>query len=354
VIHSRIGDAARAEQYYRRSIEADSSNTLAYGNLLIALVRQGKFEEAESALALFGARFPGNLRQTESRAQLASSRGDYDTAERIFAALRDSLPANLGVRTATTHSLSHLAAVRGRLNDARSRLSELISLYAGRDQPDQSLVYSLDAAALDVYARGRPADAVARVDEALQRYPLGELHPLERPYARLIGIYADAGEPARARALLDEYDTTVSPRLRAWNEREIFRVAHASLMRAEGDPHAAADSATVWLRSSACGRCLLPTLGRALEAAGRADSAIVVYERYIEEPSAQRTALLDWWYLGPVLERVAQLHDQRGDAQRAARFYARFVELWQNADPELQPRVGAARARLEQLTRTRG
>jgi len=49
------------------------------------------------------------------------------------------------------------------------------------------------------------------------------------------------------------------------------------------------------------------------------------------------------------LEYVANHYDRAGNAAKARLYYAQFVELWKNADPELQPRVRAARRRLEQL-----
>ena len=49
-----------------------------------------------------------------------------------------------------------------------------------------------------------------------------------------------------------------------------------------------------------------------------------------------------------------QLYDERGDLENAALHYAQFVELWADADPVLQPRVVAARARLEEIVRERG
>jgi hypothetical protein len=54
------------------------------------------------------------------------------------------------------------------------------------------------------------------------------------------------------------------------------------------------------------------------------------------------------------LERLARLYDARGDLEQAAGYYGRFVELWADADPDLQPRVEAARARLEEIVRERG
>ncbi|NIN72080.1 MAG: hypothetical protein GTO46_09220 [Gemmatimonadetes bacterium] len=45
----------------------------------------------------------------------------------------------------------------------------------------------------------------------------------------------------------------------------------------------------------------------------------------------------------------AQLHERRGELDDAARYYALFVELWGDADEQLQPRVETARRALERL-----
>jgi hypothetical protein len=50
--------------------------------------------------------------------------------------------------------------------------------------------------------------------------------------------------------------------------------------------------------------------------------------------------------LGPALEAA-------GDREGAARAYSQFIRLWENADPDLQPRVETARRALERLTAER-
>ena len=40
----------------------------------------------------------------------------------------------------------------------------------------------------------------------------------------------------------------------------------------------------------------------------------------------------------------------RGDHAKAREYYGRFVDLWKEADPELQPLVADARAELRQLS----
>ena len=44
------------------------------------------------------------------------------------------------------------------------------------------------------------------------------------------------------------------------------------------------------------------------------------------------------------------MFDARGDTANAVQHYRDFIEFWKSADPELQPRVAAARERLQQLT----
>ena len=44
-----------------------------------------------------------------------------------------------------------------------------------------------------------------------------------------------------------------------------------------------------------------------------------------------------------------QLYDEAGDRQKAVEYYAKFVELWRDADPELQPRVEAAQRRIDEI-----
>jgi tetratricopeptide (TPR) repeat protein len=47
---------------------------------------------------------------------------------------------------------------------------------------------------------------------------------------------------------------------------------------------------------------------------------------------------------------LGQALEEEGDRAAAIRAYSRFVRLWENADPELQPRVETARRALERLT----
>lgn len=50
--------------------------------------------------------------------------------------------------------------------------------------------------------------------------------------------------------------------------------------------------------------------------------------------------------------RRAEIHEELGERELAVHYYSRFVDLWREADPELQPMVERARDRLTSLQRT--
>ena len=59
-------------------------------------------------------------------------------------------------------------------------------------------------------------------------------------------------------------------------------------------------------------------------------------------------------YWNPWLEALgyferAQLHERRREREQALFYYARFIEMWADADSHLQPRVESARRALERL-----
>jgi hypothetical protein len=99
----------------------------------------------------------------------------------------------------------------------------------------------------------------------------------------------------------------------------------------------------------ACSVCVLADIGRAYDLAGNADSAIAVFARYAD--GAERPAGQDARWLPGIHKRLGELYEARGDRAKAASHYARFVELWNTADPDLQPRVAEARRRLQVLSR---
>ena len=81
---------------------------------------------------------------------------------------------------------------------------------------------------------------------------------------------------------------------------------------------------------------------------------IVAYETYLDPPRSFLFRVnVDRWWLPGTLQRLADLHDQNDNREAATRHYNRFIQLWQNADPELQPQVDAARNALARMAAER-
>ena len=85
-----------------------------------------------------------------------------------------------------------------------------------------------------------------------------------------------------------------------------------------------------------------------LDQRGRRDSAIVLYERALQVPLIDGAGYEISWYPF-VLRRLGQLHESLGHRDEAIDYYRQFIDLWKDADPELQPQVEAARAAFASL-----
>jgi tetratricopeptide (TPR) repeat protein len=91
-------------------------------------------------------------------------------------------------------------------------------------------------------------------------------------------------------------------------------------------------------------------LARSYDLAGNADSAIAVYERFLDTPLLERIDA-DAVYLPGVHKRLGELYEARGQRDKALDHYRAFISLWKDADPELQPKVTDARQRVAALTK---
>ena len=84
-----------------------------------------------------------------------------------------------------------------------------------------------------------------------------------------------------------------------------------------------------------------------------ADSTIVAGEAYLANTHNSRLSQ-DALYLAGIRQRLGELYEAKGNFDKALTHYQAFVDLWKDADPELQPRVRDVRARVERIQRRRG
>jgi len=372
-------DLSKVESAYRSALELDPENYVALNNLALALsttrrfaeaesltlrgiavvpnatlyvnatqaqIAQGKLAEAARTVESFAGKAPQNPLAFYLRAGLAGARRDFDSAEAIVRAEAQLVP-DPALQEQTAYVLAHLSLVRGRLADAERHAQTALDLSEQRGLPGSSVGYAVMLSMIELHYRNAPDAARRLVEEALRRHPLASIPAADRPYLLLAWFYAEAGPPERARQLLAEYDATVPD---AFRRRQPFRhAAAAAVALAEGRVQDAISGYRAWYADDNCAVCGLFELGRAYERAGERDSALAVYERAVTTPGLVRL-FEEAATLGPTYKRLGELYEERGQLDKARDYYGRFVDLWKNADPELQPMVRDVKRRLARLT----
>ncbi|HEX6967026.1 MAG TPA: protein kinase [Gemmatimonadaceae bacterium] len=352
ILYEDAREYATSAQYFRRSIQVRPEQSQSYENLVDVQTGVGDTAGARQTMAAMMARFPGNPQVALVRATVALHAGQYDSAA-AFARQADRLrPGDAVIHDQVLGGLGLIALLHGQLRAGERYFHERATLARQRGLSSEALKNDLAVAWDDVWFRHAPARGLARADALLASSTFDSLPPLERPYLEFAGLYAEGGQPQRARALLAEMQTQVPARLRMdpYTESQWHDVL-GRIALAEGKP----DQAMVEFRASdkgACGDCALPQLARAYDLAGNADSALAIYGRYVNTPGMGHKEL-DPMFIAGAYKRVGELEEARGDRTHAAVAYAKLLQLWSNADPELQPVVAEVRRRLAALEKDR-
>jgi tetratricopeptide (TPR) repeat protein len=133
------------------------------------------------------------------------------------------------------------------------------------------------------------------------------------------------------------------------HDRSAYEEARGWLALAERRPR---DAVAIFREASgiaaSCHLCTRAELGLAYDLALQRDSALAIYEPLLTARKADEFWFPVMWHPF-LLKRVGELHEANGARQKALPYYRQFVELWKNADAELQPRVRDVRARIDRI-----
>jgi len=174
-----------------------------------------------------------------------------------------------------------------------------------------------------------------------------------RPYTGLASFFAAAGQPQRSRALLAQYDADMPDstirRIRQPERHAILGVIAQSEKRySEAIREFWKADTTYDGPDGNCAICVWDDIGWAWNQAGVADSAVYYFEKYLNTPYFGRQGM-DASQRPLIVKRLGELYESKGDVPNAAKRYREFLELWENADPKLQPKVGEVRRKLARL-----
>jgi tetratricopeptide (TPR) repeat protein len=340
---------ARAVELLKRAMTQQAAAVF-YNNAIYAQARQGKTEEAQQTLVAYTAALPRNPSRATMAASLHALSGDYAAATRVLDSLRQARVSEPVVRQNTDFLLGVYAATQGRIGEGLRWWNSGNDAQLAMGNKVAALQKQLDAAQMDAWFRGNRERARREIDQALIDHPLDSLLPIERPYDRLVELYAMVGDPAKARTMLAAFERRRAEAEYLADDRThhqmLGHIAMAEQRYAEAvTEYRAADEGS-------CVVCAYPAIAGAYDLGGQADSAIAFFERYVSvqlDPSGQ--VFQNAYSLAGSHKRLAELYDARADREKARSHYSRFIELWKDADPDLQPLVQKAKARLAELQR---
>jgi tetratricopeptide (TPR) repeat protein len=344
-------DYETAAELAARAIRADSNQQAPYTNLVDAQVTLGNFAAAETTLARWRSRFGTKVAYEVQVGMMASARGDYDSASRAFR--RGHLAQGSAGHTEAAIWLASTASTRGRLSEAQ-RFARMAF------KADRSSLARTRWALLQSWSElhyGLDRSRVVRRLDSLQASPgYRGIEVTNRPFPELARLYALAAQPERAKTVFSEGERelrAVGPNgqrmMNGFYYQMLSNGFHGTLLLQE-EKYEEAGERFQRAATTYGGVTWLPELAVSLDRSGATDSALAVYERYVESTWNFRL-FVDRHSLGPALRRVGELYEARGDRGRAVESYQKFVALWRDADPVLQPQVADVRKRLVELTK---
>ena len=346
VVRSQRREFEKAEELYRRVIALPRTFGGAFTNLMEEQIRNGHLSGLDSTRDAFYERFPGSADLWEADWFVAFGQGDLRTADSISRAVSTrARTARQAVRSAGTAST--IAELRGQPREALrwATVSRAANLRATPSSAVR-LAFALDTAYYLAGTLERPAEARAAISRGLARVPMSQIPAAERDWLSLSRLAAVVRDPALARQAREGFERDQAAEA---PDLEGARAAFASsIARSEQRWNDAVPLLQEADRRFAMNdRTAMTLIAQAHDLAGRPDSAIVYFERYVGSRDAFGTIDAQW--LAGTHKRLGELYDAKGDGEKAIAHFERFVEMWKDAEPELQPKVREVNAKLERL-----
>jgi len=336
----------KGAELYQRAVSGTGTSNTAFSNLVRAHLLRGDLESARDALAAFREAYPNDPQVQDRAFWLHAWAGEWDQAEAEVAGWEANPGLPYVYRVHAPEYRAQLDAARGMMGDGRAEMAQAQRLAEAELGSASAWFYTLFQAYLEITTGN--LDRAHSIISALEERALFDQVPVSaRDYGLAAGFHAFLGEGGQVRRYLDRWREELPSDLQgrfADSERALL------LARADG-PQARPETYLETLNAHRalvrCQRCNRVEEAQALEAVGRlGDARDRWYSAATEMDPNFTVALLNRPH---AWEKVGQLSEQLGDTAMAMEGYRQFVEAWADADPELQPRVEAARKRIAAL-----
>ena len=346
-IYSFKHEHAKAEAAFTRAIRVGPAAAPHYKNLAATQLSMGKTAEARQTAAAFHAAYPVNEDAAMVSAGVEWAMGHYDSSAAILTAAR-ARKLDDGSRAEVMFAVSDYDKLHGRLRDAERALHEALVLYGRSGVAAAPIAEAATIAEMRVWFLDDRKGAARILDDTLAHHPVSGLRSAGQ-YAGLARVYGLAGRPDAARAVVSQWQQ--SRKIRSGTSDS------TTSLNMKGDMALAAgrnDEAIASFRAASvtgCESCRMPEIGRAFDLAGKPDSAIASFTRYLTTIEPDRF-YFDGMVLAGMHKRLGELYEAKGNRADALSHYNTFLTLWKDADPELQPKVREVRQRVAQLSRS--
>jgi tetratricopeptide (TPR) repeat protein len=339
-------NVAAAESLLQERLKSNSG-VIVRDNLVHALTALGQFPRADSLIRVIRRENPANLAELWTEAGLRMAQGDFGAVERLV----DSTHAN---PDSATRDWS--AQWRAMLLLLHGQPSAAGALFAATHDTLSNAAIAIRAM-IGAWPVNQPVDAITRLDADLAHRPLRAQAQDDRDDLDVAVVYAVNGRPDKARTILAAFRSEIT-------DTSLRRVLAPDLHTALGEialaEHRPQDAIREFRAGdmapdgpvNECSTCLPLELGRAFDAAGMTDSAIAMFNRYLNTPepisavpfSASPELMFPYVHL-----RLGHLYDAVNDRTAAAAHYRAFLDLYRHPEPAVQPLVTEARQRLARL-----
>jgi tetratricopeptide (TPR) repeat protein len=367
VAYDRLGRASEALGMYRRAIAIGTASALTYNNAVFASSNLGRLTEGDSVVDVFRRNMPESGYLNESSILLASGRQDFRAVDSIASVMlkRPALEQSLGYQY-----LAMTAELHGRMQDAARAIRNALRVEQSRgtfSAAEAAMLAQVHDVRLAAAYSEDGKSLLQRLKSLLQqnRTFTASRPPMASRWSLFAPIFAELGDASSAQQVMSDFaQRMTSSRYPAMGVRIAEHVIGADIATAAGKP----DEALAKLRDGCslapgqallCERMAFLEVAQAHDRAGRVDSAIAAYRRFAELQGARmlgppRAFDVKTPKLAPTWRRLGELYESKGDNRSAIDAYERFLDLWRNADPELQPIVRQVRERSDRLRRATG
>jgi tetratricopeptide (TPR) repeat protein len=250
---------------------------------------------------------------------------------------------------------SNLAMIRGRVREALRLRADQRERQAAAGAPALArLNAGLDSVLAAAAVQEDLPGARAILDRVLRRAPIDSVPYLDRDYGQYLMVAMLAQDSARARQFHTE-SRKFWQNLGKLVDRPTWEALDdAALAMSVGRYEQALESVDRASRLPIGQKdFVLVRRFLVLDRLQMVDSAIVAGEQYLAHPEPFRLQN-DAFFRSGIVQRLGEMYEAKGNVDKALTHYQAFVELWKDADPELQPRVRDVRSRIERLQRRRG